>query len=704
MGGEAIWSGVGYWSHFGAAVVCAILATWVGSGRKLGAARKGACTALALTAAWALTAAAFTPLSFWALLAESARNLGWLFLLYRLFASDGRHTAIQPIRPVLFLLAFIEALQPALLLARWHMVAFTGMSGVVFQTEVILHLLVTVGALLLVHNLYVGASASHRGGMRWPAAALAALWVVDLNYYTVAYLSNGVSGELAALRGIVVACAAILLAVGVNRAGRGDLRFMPSRAVTFQTLSLFVIGSYLLLMVVIARSLTMIGGDLARLTQVGFLFTASVVALLWLPSERLRRWLKVTALKHLFQHRYDYRAEWLRLTRTIGRAGPEAPPLQERVVQALADITESPSGLLLLPGESGGMVLAARWKWPGIDVPAEAMDAKSAAFFSRGTFICDLDDIRAGANRHGEADAVPAWLVEEEEAWAMVPLQHYDRLTGLVVLTRPPVVRKLDWEDFDLLRVVGQQLASYMAEQAGQEALSEANRFDEFNRRIAFVMHDIKNLASQLSLLARNAEKHVEKPAFRADMLITLRNSADKLNTLLARLGRYGAHGGEKLQPLALDECVEHVVTRYAATYPVLLVEREACMVEAQREGLEQALVHLVQNAVDASQDNAPVFLRVKVDGLYGLVEIVDSGVGMSPDFIRSRLFKPFVSSKQGGFGIGAFEARELIAAMRGRLDVESREGLGTRFFLRLPRAGVPGLIDKLDSHKAEVA
>ena len=120
MGGNALWEAIGYWSHFGGAVICAILAIWVGSGKKLSAERKGACTALALTAAWALIAAASSPLSFWALLAESARNLGWMFLLYRLFESDGRHTSIQPIRPVLFVLAFLEGLQPALLFAQWR--------------------------------------------------------------------------------------------------------------------------------------------------------------------------------------------------------------------------------------------------------------------------------------------------------------------------------------------------------------------------------------------------------------------------------------------------------------------------------------------------------------------------------------------------------------------------------------------------------
>src|SRR5690606_19382205 len=125
------------------------------------------------------------------------------------------------------------------------------------------------------------------------------------------------------------------------------------------------------------------------------------------------------------------------------------------------------------------------------------------------------------------------------------PPRFRSRLLGVVVLARPAFARTLDWEDFDLLRVIGRQLASYLAEQASQDALGEAQRFDEFNRRIAFVMHDIKNLASQLSLLARNAEKHAEKPEFRADMLLTLKKSSEKLNALLARLGRYGPQPGE---------------------------------------------------------------------------------------------------------------------------------------------------------------
>ena len=79
--------------------------------------------------------------------------------------------------------------------------------------------------------------------------------------------------------------------------------------------------------------------------------------------------------------------------------------------------------------------------------------------------------------------------------------------------------------------------------------------------------------------------------------------------------------------------------------------------------------------------------LSVTADALAAQIAVLDWGEGMSPEFVRSGLFKPFVSTKPGGFGIGAFEARELVRAMRGRLDVESREGLGSRFVVRLPLA-----------------
>ena len=231
-----------------------------------------------------------------------------------------------------------------------------------------------------------------------------------------------------------------------------------------------------------------------------------------------------------------------------------------------------------------------------------------------------------------------------------------------------------------------------------QAALAEASRFDDFHRRIAFVMHDIKNLASQLSLLARNAELHADNPEFRADMLVTLRNSADKLNNLLARLSRYvGGGGAERLGEVDAGEVVKQVAAQFRDQHP--------CCWPSVSHALSRPIANRWSRCWSISSRTPSMPARTACRSCSASAptacmpasKLSIPGCGMSPDFVRTRLFKPFVSSKQGGFGIGAFEARELVRAMRGRLEVESREGLGSRFTVRLPLAGTEGIFGAIE-------
>jgi len=574
-------------------------------------------------------------------------------------------------------LAFVELLQAASVV----LLAQRNTAVPELHAFASLHLLAAIGGLVLTHNLFGGASQQARLVLRWPAASLALIWIVDLNHSAIAFLSDDIPQVTAALRGLLGIPVAGLLVLGAGERSE-ELRFRPSRAVAFQSVSLALIGAYLIAMVAAAQWLAFAGSDYSVLLQVAFVAIASLAALALATSQRLRGWLRVTVIKHLFQLRYDYRAEWLRLNRTIGQPGPEGAPLGERVIRSLADIAECPAGLLLTCSDSGELALASRWQWLTAEVPMVAMDAISSRAFERDGFIADLDQLRQVAD---PLHPLPEWVRSDSKAWVLVPLLHFDRMVGMVVLARPAHARKLDWEDFDLLRVVGRQLASYLAENAGQSALAEATRFDDFHRRIAFVMHDIKNLASQMGLLARNAEQHADNPEFRADMLVTLRNSTDKLNALIARLSRYGAAAIETLVPVRADLIARQVVDRLSLHHQVTLIEEQSCEVMAAHDSLEQVLLHLVQNAIDASPDGTPVFVSVSSSSLTGMIEVVDSGTGMSAEFVRTRLFKPFESTKLGGFGIGAYEAAELVKAMRGQIDVESREGLGTRFIVRLP-------------------
>ncbi|GHC93254.1 XrtA/PEP-CTERM system histidine kinase PrsK [Novosphingobium pokkalii] len=689
------WTGLGQWAFVLAAFGGVVLGVWqIDRQRRGKPVSRAAILAILVSAVWGLLQAAVGPAHPAALIADVARNLAWLLVVYALFARDGRHETVSPVRPVLVVLAAVELLQLVLMVLTWRFAAIAPALAMIFQIGVMLRLLVITGALVLVHNLYAGAMTAQRAAVRWTCAALAVIWGYDLNFYTIAYLVRGMPAELVALRALAALVGIALLGVGVMRE-QASGRFSPSRTVAFQSLSLLVIGGYMLVMVGVAQSIAWLGGSATMLTQLGFVFASSVLVLALLPSGRLRGWLNVMLSKHFFQHRYDYRAEWLRFNATIGGAGApsgNAAPLHTRVIQAVADITDSARGALLVPADGGELVLAARWQWPTLDVPAQALGLAGAAFFERQGFIVDLDEVRSGVDHQGEARATPAWMIAEEAIWALVPLLHFDRLVGLVVLGRPAVARKLDWEDFDLLRVVGHQLASYIAENNGQVALLEASRFDEFNRRMAFVMHDIKNLASQLGLLARNAQRHADNPEFRKDMLVTLSNSADKLNALIARLSRYGTGNVDQVAPVDAVAVARGLAARWPASAampaaPVVVTVHGPCTILANRETLEQVLAHLVQNAIDASPAGRAVLVEVRSDGLHGCIDVVDTGSGMSAEFVRSALFKPFVSTKPGGFGIGAFEARELVRAMRGRLDVESREGLGSRFSVRLPLA-----------------
>lgn len=658
--------------------------------------------ALALTALWSAIVAAYGQASLAAQLAEGARNLAWLLVIYRLFAHDGRDRSVVAIRPLVLSLTFLELVQPGLALLSFRWAATSGHAEAISQVSILFRILMSIGALVLLHNLYGTAARESRDALGWSAAALGALWIFELNHYVLHYLQGSPIEGIAASRGIVAAVLAVPLVIGASN-GVAGRKIQASPTVAFQSVSLLLIGGYLLVMFGAAQLVSWLEGDLGRIAQIAFLVAAGTVSLLWLPSKRLRAHVRVTVLKHLFQHRYDYREEWMRFNRTIGRGvigdRPLESGLHQRALQAIAEIVRSPAAVLFLPGDDGIFREGSMWNWPEDRGTLPPLPAELVSMLEKKDYIVELDRYRRDGS--GDLPHLPEEFVLDRDAWLLVPLLHFDRVIGIVMLARPPYDRPVDWEDLDLLKVVARQLASYLAEHENHRALLESAQFDDFNRRIAFVMHDIKNLASQLSLLARNAERHAANPEFRKDMLVTLRSSADKLNTLLARLGRYGTGGGSLRQAVDLPSLGRNVVARFADTKTVALSRVDECEVLADQEGLEQAMIHLVQNAIDASDAGMPVCIDMSSDGLLGRIEIVDSGCGMEPEFVRHRLFKPFVSSKDGGFGIGAFEARELIRAMGGRLDVQSRLGIGTRFTITIPLVETARLLEHRTGQEA---
>ena len=674
------------WSHLLAAALYGALAIfqlrhWNGDARN-----RPLVTAFAVVSVWAMFLALLDGFDFLTQLAGSARNLAFLAFMYGIMREADARGAQRAVKAVFAAVAAVIGLQIVIggVIAEYRHIP--PLFEALAETSRLIGLTISAGALILVHNLYGQASHGSRGALRFPMLALAAMWAFDLHSYTVLYFTGGNAPDLIAMRGAVLALIVPLFALGLR--GAANWKVQLSRAATFQSVSVVAILAYLVVMMASSQALELAGGDWARVAELGIVLAMTAAAAIVLPSARARAWLRIFVAKHVFEHRYDYRREWLRFTDTIGREGIDSPPLEERVAKAMADIAGSPGGMLLLADGQYRLSAAGGWNC-SLPHPASGAGAETLLrHLEAHRFILDIDHVRDGRLADGGTIiAVPDWLAELDTAWAGVPLIHGGRLVGLVILEHPPIRRPLDWEDFDLFRTAGIQAASYIAEARGQQALADAQRFDEFNRRFAFIMHDLKNLVSQLSLVARNAERHADNPEFRADMIATLQSSVKKMSDLMVRLSPGASRASEPPRPVEIAAIAEAIAAARRRTHPVTVSGDRDLVARADPAALEQVLGHLVQNAIDASDAGVPVEIRLFESGGDVAVEVIDRGHGMSDEFVRTRLFQPFASTKENGFGLGAYEARALLAAMGGRLDVDSVEGEGSRFTLYLPAA-----------------
>jgi putative PEP-CTERM system histidine kinase len=201
----------------------------------------------------------------------------------------------------------------------------------------------------------------------------------------------------------------------------------------------------------------------------------------------------------------------------------------------------------------------------------------------------------------------------------------------------------------------------------------------------AFVVHDLKNIVTQLSLMLKNAERHRDNPEFQADMLTTVENSLEKMRQMMLQL-REGERPVGRSSGVDLHGVVARIAqaTRQRGrTLEVSGVDQLATRGHEQR--LERVIGHVVQNALDATPESGRVWVKLQQSAGRALVEVGDTGAGMSPEFIQSRLFRPFNSTKSSGMGIGSYESFQYVKELGGSIEVKSELGEGTVVRLLLP-------------------
>jgi putative PEP-CTERM system histidine kinase len=534
--------------------------------------------------------------------------------------------------------------------------------------------------MLLVEQLYRNKPEAERWALKFACLGIGGMFAYDFYMYSDAMLFHAVNPDIWAARGVVNALTVPLIAASVARSTSWTSELAVSRRVMFHSAALFGSAIYLLTMGSAGYYLRYFGGSWGSVMQVTFLFGALVVLVVTLFSGTFRSWLKVFISKHFYSYNYDYREEWLRFTGTLSQYGPG---LGDRAVQAVGALVESPGGLMWIRRDSGLFEPAAAWQLPPATV-TEPADSALCQFLGARQWVVDLQEYRDAPEKY-EDIAMPAWLLAYPRGWLVVPLMMQGRLFGFILLLEPRSAIKLNWEVIDLLKIAGNQAASYLAQSEAANALMVARQFESFNRMSTFVVHDLKNLVSQLSLLMTNAERHKHNPEFQQDMIETVNFSVQKMKLLLQKLSRSVApeHAGA----LSIERLLKQAVALKAAfePQPVLTVADPGLTVLADWERLERVVGHLIQNAIEATAKDGRVEIELARAGEAVVIRISDNGEGMTEEFIRERLFKPFESTKSAGMGIGVFESQEYIQELGGVLEVTSVPAQGSTFTITLP-------------------
>lgn len=538
-------------------------------------------------------------------------------------------------------------------------------------------------AMVLLEQVFRNATEDSRWNIKPLSIGLAGTFLFDLYLFSQAALFNRPDGDALNIRSVLHALMVPLLLLSSTRRSDWISKIHISPKAAFHSATLFLTGIYLLFISAVGYYVRYFGDEWGRALQLGLVFFALVILMILALSGSLRAKLRVFLGKHFFRYRYDYREEWLRFTRALSvRNSPQEMGLQ--VIRGLAEMLESPAGGLWLRNK-GEAAFSQMARWNQAQASAkEDLDSPLCQFMKTGGWVINLEEFRSFSRRYGELK-LPSWLQELPQAWLVVPLLVGDELIGFVVLASARTRVDVNWEVNDLLKTAGQQAASYLAQMQATEALLEVRKFDAFNRMSAFVVHDLKNIVTQLSLMMKNAKRLANNPEFQQDMLMTVENSLERMRQLMLQL-REGAVPPGTVLGIDLSAVIARVKSVSAAKGRTLEVAlQDSVSARGHEERLERIIGHVVQNAFDATDPSGRVSLRLDRSAGQARIVVTDTGHGMSQEFIRDRLFKPFQTTKQAGMGIGAYESYQYVQELGGKIQVVSQEGKGTSVTIMLP-------------------
>ncbi len=482
----------------------------------------------------------------------------------------------------------------------------------------------------------------------------------------------------------VIAGAATLLIGNIAIAAsmvrdRLGVELAVSREVLYRSVVVGALGVYLF-------AVGALGWLLNRLGVAEELFWGSVVVFVSalglaavLLSEAVRWRVKRFLARHFYRSKYDYREQWVNFTKRLGSL-VTLEELAPQLLGAVVDTVGARAGVLYLKdGRHGGHHPTTA---VGIRRPAQALteDHPVLAALARRTPLVLENDPGGGWLEPMVAQAFP-------EGTVVVALGWRGELTGFLLIGPEQTGASYTPEDLEFMATVGEQAAGLIVTARLSENLAQSREFEAFHRLTSFVIHDLKNAISALFMLSQNAQNYFDDPEFQRDALRTVAKTVDRMKALIGRLSSAPEAAALRIEPVDLAALALEAARPIVKNDRISLVKNLApLMAPADAEALLKVIQNLVMNAIQSIDGKGTVTLRTYEEDGQAVLSVTDTGCGMSEEFVRKSLFAPFRSTKKSGWGIGLYQAKGIVEAHGGCIEVASKEGVGTTFTVKLAR------------------
>lgn len=482
---------------------------------------------------------------------------------------------------------------------------------------------------------------------------------------------------------VVIGCA--LVAFSLLRHQLLDVNVFVSRYFAYNSFAVIAVGIYLLAVGVTAGAVREFGGSFSSYGGILFVLLSVLLLITALLSTTVRKRVQIFINRNFYRSRYDYQKEWLEFTENL------SSKLDARdifgAIRELFSVTLWTEGtrLWLCDEREGEFIEVGRPGGPDA-VPAR-WDPAIVLWLKERGYPVAIEDPESEVS--ADAFVVDRQKVGWHGISVLVPLITADHLVGVLGCAKSRSGRSYDREDFDLMNTAARQAANSFLIARLSERLVRAKEMEAFHAFSAFVLHDMKNFVSMLSLVVQNADRNLDNPEFRKDAMRSISQTVEKMTRMMERLAALAREPGLAADPVDLNGLVREVAAQMKGAVRSRVVEEFDGLVPvvADAAGIRKVITNLIMNAEEATAAGVgEIRLSTCTKDGKAVFAVSDNGCGMTPEFVSQSLFKPFATTKSHGFGIGLYQVKRIVEAHQGMIEVDSAVGRGTTVRVLLPQ------------------